>query len=87
METLQASLAASTAEAETLAGELHESEEAVAARDELLRKTEETADATRERLLKLQVDVEAEARRAGEAEALAASEGGMIAICAASKLC
>lgn len=75
-ESLRARLDASVVEAETLATELHESEEAVAARDELLSEVEEAASAVKERLLRTQQEGEAEARRAGEAEALAASEKG-----------
>lgn len=74
--TLRARLDASTLEAETLATELHESEEAVAARDDLLRKAGEAAESSKERLIRVLGEGEAAARRAGEAEALAAAEAG-----------
>lgn len=75
-ESLRTQLKASTSEAETLATELHESAEAVAARDELLEEAEEAAVASKEQFSRVQAEFEKEARRAGEAEALAASSGG-----------
>lgn len=48
----------------------------MAARDEILREAQEIAAASKEKLLNVEGDREDEARRAGEAKALAASEAG-----------
>lgn len=73
---LQARLDAAAAEAGTLAAELHETEHSVAARDELLKEAREVAADTKKRLSRVRAEAEGEARRAAEAESLAASKGG-----------
>lgn len=75
-ERLRERLDASTADAETLMAELHEAQEAVAARDELLREARVAAEESKEQLERVRAEGEEEARRAVEAESLAASEGG-----------
>ena len=73
---MQARLDASTAELETLAMELHESEQAVAARDDLLKEAREAAGGAKERVSRAREEAEVEARRAGAAEELVAVEKG-----------
>ena len=80
VEKLQARLDASTAELEALATELHESEQAVLARDQLLREAEEAAGEAKERVSRARGEAEVEARRAGVAEELAAVEGGRVRV-------
>ncbi|CAB1098293.1 unnamed protein product [Ectocarpus sp. CCAP 1310/34] len=75
-ESSRDKLNASVTEAQTLAAELHESQKAVAARDELLSEEREIAGELRECLARARGKGEEEARRAAEAEALAASQGG-----------
>lgn len=75
-ESLQARLDDAAAEAATLAAELHEAEQAVAARDELLEEAREVAADSKDRLSRVRAEAEEGARREAEAESLAASEGG-----------
>lgn len=76
MESLREKLHASAGEVETLAAELQETRQAVAARDELLRGEREINAETKERLSDVRAQAEEEARRAAAAETLAASEQG-----------
>ena len=48
----------------------------MAARDKLLREAREVASDGKDRLSRVRVEAEEEARRAAEAESMAASEGG-----------